>query len=195
MSTSVYLVMDLINDLVHENGPNGNQPLGQEVRRRRVLENTAAALAKARQASVRIGYVRVGFSSDYREISPTSPLFQPLKGSGVLRLNEWGTQVHDAVAPRPEDFDIVKHRVSPFYGTRLELLLRAWGVRRLYLSGVSTNFVVTSTVREGHDRDFEIVVLEDCCSAASQAEHDAAISGFRPLCAEITTSAKVSFVH
>ncbi len=189
---SLYLVLDMINDLVHDDGPNGKTGFGPEVRRRQIIANTAAALARARAAGVKVGYVRVGFSPDYRECPPNSPIFSRARSAGLFKLGTWGTEVHPALAPRPEDFDIVKHRVSPFYGTALEPILRANGIRRLYLSGVSTNAVVQSTVREGHDRDYECVILEDCCAAISEEEHRNAITLLTRF-ARITTSAEVDF--
>jgi nicotinamidase-related amidase len=49
------------NDLVHDDGPNGNSPLGEEVRSSRIIANTATAIQKARAAGVLVGYVRVAF--------------------------------------------------------------------------------------------------------------------------------------
>ena len=190
---AMLLVMDLVNDIVHPDGPNGAQPLGQEAARRKVIPNTRRALAAARAAGVGVGYVRVGFSAGYSECSSVSPMFGALRQYGILRLGEWGTEVHADIAPLPGDVDIVKHRISPFYASKLEAVLRGNDIRRLYLCGVSTNFVVNSGVREGHDRDYEIVVIEDCCSAESQAEHAAALAGFRPLCHAIATSDQPGF--
>ncbi len=189
---SLYLVLDMINDLVHEDGPNGKTGYGPEVRRRDVIRRTALALAKARAAGVRVGYVRVGFSPDYRECPPHSPIFSRAKQAGLFKLGTWGTEVYPALAPQPGDFDIVKHRVSPFYGTALEPILRAIGVGRIYLSGVSTNAVVQATTREGHDRDYECVILEDCCSALSDEEHRNAIASLTRF-ATITTAEAVDF--
>ena len=50
MTNSIYLVLDMMNDLVHTDGPNGKAAYGQQVRERRVLEHTRHALNKARQA-------------------------------------------------------------------------------------------------------------------------------------------------
>lgn len=172
---TTYLVLDLINDIVHPDGPNGQSGFGPEVARRKVLENTAFALARAREAGIRIGYVRVGFSSDYIECPASSPRFAKAREKGIMKLGQWGTAVHDIVRPQEGDFDVVKHRVGPFYGTTLEPILRAMKVETLIVSGVSTNAVVQSAVREGHDRDYRMVVLEDCCSALTAEEHDAAI--------------------
>ena len=172
---AAYLVLDMINDLVHEDGPNGKKGYGPELNRRNTIANTAEALLKARAAGVLIGYVRIGFSPDYRECPKASRLFQGAKAAGLFKLGEWGTQVHPALSPQPGDFDIIKHRVSPFYSTSLEAVLRANDVSRLYLSGVSSSGAVLSGAKDGHDRDYEVYVLDDCCCALSEEQHQAVI--------------------
>jgi nicotinamidase-related amidase len=192
VTQAIYLVLDMENDLVHADGPNGKAAYGEQVRARRVLEHTRAALDKARAAGVPVGFARVGFSPDYRECPPNSPIFSGARKNGIFKLGTWGTEVHPDLAPQPGDFDIVKHRVSPFYGTTLEPILRARGIQRIYCSGISTNAVVQAIGREGHDRDYEMVVLEDCCCALSAEEHDSAINGLRRFC-RLTTSGDVVF--
>ena len=191
-TSSIYLVLDMINDLVHEDGPNGKKGYGPILARRNTIPNTAEALRKARAADVRIGYVRVGFSQDYRECPPTSKIFQGAKKAGLFQLGTWGTEVHPALRPEPVDYDIVKHRVSPFYATSLEVILGANGVRRIYTSGVSTSGAVLSLAKEGHDRDYEIVVLEDCCAALTDEQHASVIEQMQRI-ATITTSKDVAF--
>ena len=192
MTNSIYLVLDMMNDLVHTDGPNGKAAYGQQVRERRVLEHTRHALNKARQASLHIGFVRGGFSPDYREAPPNSPIFSGARKNGIFKLGEWGTQVHPDLGQLPSDFDIVKHRVSPFYSTSLEAILRAKAIQRIYCSGISTNAVVQAMVREGHDRDYEMVVLEDACCGMSLEEHENAIKSLQRFC-RMTTSQDVTF--
>ncbi len=192
MKDAIYLVLDMENDLVHADGPNGKAAYGEQVRARRILENTRFALDRARAAEVRIGFVRVGFSPDYRECPPNSPIFSGARKNGIFKLGEWGTEIHPDLAPQPGDFDIVKHRVSAFYSTSLDAILRANGIKRIYCSGISTNAVVQSTVRDGHDRDYEMVVLEDCCCGVSLEEHESAIKGLQRFC-RITNSRDLSF--
>ena len=190
--SGIYLVLDMENDLVHEDGPNGKAPYGEQVRARGIIENTRRALDKARAATLRVGFVRVGFSPDYRECPANSPIFSNARKNGIFKLGEWGTQIHPALGQQPTDFDIVKHRVSPFYGTDLEVILRTHGVRRIYCSGISTNAVVQAAVREGHDRDYEMVLLEDCCCALSAEEHEGAVKLLQRFC-QLTTSRDVAF--
>jgi nicotinamidase-related amidase len=175
---TLFLVMDMINDLVADDGF-GAASYGVQVRERGILGKTSAAIAAARAAGVTIGYVRVGFSADYREAPQASPIFSGARRNGIFRLGTWGTEVHPSIAPQEEDLDIVKHRVSPFYATSLEAILRAGRIERIVMSGVSTNGVVHSGAREAHDRDYEVVILEDCCAGASADEHLHAIACLR----------------
>lgn len=172
---AAYLVLDLIHDIVDPDGPSRTS-FAAEAARRGVLGNTAAALGRAREAKLRIVYVRIGFSPGYPEC-PTVPWsrFAKARQNGLFKLGERGTEIHPAVAPHADDPVVLKHRVSPFHGTTLEPILRANGIDTLFVSGISSNAVVQAAVREGHDRDYRVVVLEDCCSASSAEEHETAI--------------------
>lgn len=189
---SIYLILDMQNDLVHADGPNGKSPLGEQVRARRVVENTAAALEKARASGIAVGFVRVGFSEGYPEVPKNSPVFSGAPKAGLFQLGKWGTQIHEALEQRTGDVQVVKHRVSPFYSTTLAAQLSAQGITRIYCSGVSTQAVVQATVRDGHDRDFEMVVLEDCSCAHNEQEHANSMGSIARFC-KVTTSAEVNF--
>ncbi len=189
---SIYLVLDMQNDLVHPQGVQGPAGLGEQVRARRVVEHTAAAIRKARAAGMPVGFTRLGFSAGYPECPRNSPVFGSAPEKGLYQLDAWGTQVHEALAPQAGDLQVVKHRVSPFYATSLMALLTALRIERIYCSGVSTQAVIQSAVREGHDRDFAMVVLEDGCAAHSAQEHANSLASIARLC-EVTTSDAVTF--
>src|SRR5690606_31706244 len=104
---SIYLVLDMENDLVHKDGPNGKAPYGEQVRGRQILENTRRAIDKARAAGVPVGFVRVGFSPDYRECPSSSPIFSGARKNGIFKLGEWGTEIHPDLGMQPGDLDIV----------------------------------------------------------------------------------------
>lgn len=189
---SIYLILDMQNDLVSAEGPNGKSPLGEQVRERGLLEKTAAALSKAREAGIAVGFVRVGFSPDYHECPKNSQVFSGAPKAGLFKLGGWGTEIHSAFVQRPTDVQVTKHRVSPFYATNLEVQLRTAGIERIYCSGVSTQAVVQATVRDGHDRDYDMVVLEDCCAAHSLEEHRNSMASIGRFC-RVTTSTEVDF--
>lgn len=189
---SIYLVLDMQNDLVHGEGPNGTSPLGEQVRARGIIPRTVSAIERARRAGAFIGFVRVGFSPDYRECPPNSPVFSGAPKAGLFKLGSWGGDIHPELPQQTGDIQIVKHRVSPFYATPLTLQLHTLGIGRVVCSGVTTQAVVQAAVRDAHDRDFDVVVLEDCCAAHSAEEHRNSIASIGRFC-QVEQSDAVDF--
>jgi nicotinamidase-related amidase len=172
---SVLLVLDLINDIVHPDGQYAAEGYLEQVRSRRVLENAASAIAQARTAGIQVIYVVVGFSENYAEWAEHSPVLAVAKQEKRLMLGTWATQVHADLQPARGECVVVKHRISPFYQTNLDLLLKRAGAQTLLLSGVSSEFVVLATAMAAHDRDYNVVVLEDAIASSGPERHAAAL--------------------
>jgi nicotinamidase-related amidase len=169
------LVLDLINEIVHPEGRYASHGYAEQAERRGVLRNARTAIDRARAAGIPVIFVIVGFSPNYIEWPPGSPVFSEARDDGRIQLGTWGTQVHHQLTPLAGEPVIAKHRISPFYQTSLELLLRRLGVDTLMLTGVSTEFVVLSTALEAHDRDFDVVVLEDATTSSRDDLHAQAL--------------------
>ena len=120
--------------------------------------------------------VKVGIRAGYPELPAHAPLLGRARQLGALRLGHWGTEVQADLALQPADPVLMKHRLSPFHGTALATLLRAAGIERLLLGGVSTAWAPQAPAREAHDRDYRVVLVEDACAAASPQEHQASIA-------------------
>ena len=67
---------------------------------------------------------------------------------------------------------ITKHRVNAFYGTDLDMMLRAQGRDTLILMGHATSGVILSTVRYAADADYRLIVVEDGCADRDPQVHD-----------------------
>jgi nicotinamidase-related amidase len=80
-------------------------------------------------------------------------------------------EVHAAVAPKPGEVVVTKRRVSAFFGTDLDVILRANRIETLLLAGIATSGVVLSTVRHAADADYRLVVVEDCCADRDAEVH------------------------
>ncbi|MFC7309310.1 cysteine hydrolase family protein [Streptomyces monticola] len=169
------LVLDLINEIVHPEGKYAADGYYAQARDRGVIEHTAEAIARARAADIPVIYVVVGFGEGYPEWPSGSPVFEKAKADQRLLLGTWATRVHDALAPAPGEPVVAKHRISPFHGTNLELLLRTQEIDTLLLTGVSTELVVLTTAQAAHDRDYRVQVLEDATLAGDQEIHEAAL--------------------
>ena len=149
------LIMDYQNDIVSMLPENVQAPL---------LDRASTILKKARQAHLPIVYVVVRFRNGYPEINPQNKLFSSLKESGRLREGTTGSEIHDRVAPQPEDIVVTKRRVGAFSTTDLETILRAKNINTLVLFGISTSGVVLSTIRWAADMDYSLVVISDACA-------------------------------
>jgi nicotinamidase-related amidase len=139
-----------------------------------LLARAADALAAARAAGVRVGYVRVAFTAaDAAAMPETNKMAARVRDGGdMLRDGAPATQIHAAVAPRDGDIVVRKTRVGPFLTTDLDDQLRAHGIDTLLLAGISTSGVVLSMVRDGADRDYRLLVLADACADPRSDVHE-----------------------
>lgn len=163
------LVIDFINDICH---PDGKIPSSAaHTQEQHAIENANKALSYARDHGWLTILVKVGFESNYHAQPKESPIFGKANEFKALELDSFGTEFHQDLDVQPTDFIIEKPRVSPFYGTPLEPVLRANKVDELYVSGVSTAWAIQAVTRDAHDRDYKVTIIEDACAAADQEEH------------------------
>jgi nicotinamidase-related amidase len=92
-----------------------------------------------------------------------------------------GTAIADEVKMRPDDYFIRKRRYSCFFGTELEILLRALGTQTLILTGGFTDVCIHYTFVDGHQRDYFCRVVEDCVAGSSLSAHEASLQAMEYL--------------
>lgn len=171
---SALLLLDMINDVVKSADPARRKVIEDA----RIIENSARAMGLARRVGMPIVLVRHEWRKDSADLSDTiTDLLLQGKGRQYreipgLREGTPGVQVVDELAPGPEDFVFAKRRVDAFFGTPLEIYLRARRISTLVIGGFATNITVESTGRSARDRDFNVIFLKDCSAAFTQEEHD-----------------------
>jgi nicotinamidase-related amidase len=149
--------------------------LRQIAERDRVLERAAALLQAARQAEVRVVFVRhvtlpvqlMGMAqmrlwlSWQRASSPTqvvSPFPPEAPQSQIVR----------EVAPGPGEAVLDKLTMSAFEGTPVTYILRDCGVTTVVLAGVALEIGIEPTARHAADLGFIPVVATDACGAGNR---------------------------
>jgi nicotinamidase-related amidase len=147
-------------------------------------------IATARDAGMMVIHVVVAFRSGHPELSPRNTVFSVVKAKGMLVAGSEGAAIHPAAAPREREPIVVKHRVSPFVGTDLEMLLRANGIDTLVLAGVHTSGVVLSTVCQAVDLDYRLIVVRDCCADPDAEAHAMLLDIVIPKQAAVVTTAE-----
>lgn len=176
MKNSALLVLDVINDITHRDGSYAREGYYNQVMSKQLILNINKSIEYARANDIPVIFVRIGYSDNYYECPRHSKLLQVAKEERRLQLNTWATEFHADLHRNDDDPIVTKHRISPFYGTNLNLILDQLGIQNLFLTGVSTEFVVLSTAREAHDRDFNVIVIEDAVVAIDDDAHRAAIN-------------------
>src|SRR5690349_17995113 len=121
------VIIDYINEIIDPKGKLAGKGYSAFADKHSTLDKAQALLQAFRTKQIPVFYVRVGFSPDYKEQPENSPLFGAAKKFGALQLGTWATEFHPKVAPLTAEAVITKHRVSAFYGTPLDLLLRMRG--------------------------------------------------------------------
>ncbi|MBR0724203.1 isochorismatase family cysteine hydrolase [Bradyrhizobium manausense] len=129
-----------------------------------LIERTSKLLKTARAANLLVVHVKVGFRTNYPEISPRNKLFTWLKENQLFAPGSPSGQIHPALAPTDFEPVVVKHRVGAFTGTDLERILRANEIDTVIIAGISTSGAVLSAVRQAFDLDYRLVLAQDCCA-------------------------------
>jgi nicotinamidase-related amidase len=138
-----------------------------------MLARAAGVLKRARSTGMQVIHVRVGFRPNLPEISARNSLFSAVKNSEKHRQIFEGPagEIHGAVAPEGKDIVVVKHRVSAFPGTDLDMILRANDIDTVILYGIATSGVVLATLLDAVDADYRAFVIGDCCADRDSEVH------------------------
>lgn len=152
----------------------------------RMIAATRRLIEWARASGVPVIYSNIGFRDDY--IDAPAHMRERLQQFNILRAASEGGQVVGELAPQDGDFVICRQRVSSFYNTNLEVILRSIGADTLLVTGCSTARVVESTVRDAHDRGFHPIVVSDACSASTPEFHENALQSMGDFFAKVMTT-------
>jgi biuret amidohydrolase len=166
---TAFIGLDYIFDIVHPDGKLSRS--SGPALERSVLAKANRALHISHDKGWLTALVKVAFAPGYVNQPKNSPFFGGAQKAGALELGTKGTEFHPDLDADLADVIVVKPRVSAFYGTDLESVLRPNKIERLILAGVSTAWAVQATARDAHDRDYEVIIAEDACAAASEEEH------------------------
>lgn len=90
----------------------------------------------------------------------------------TLRPCQPGNAFKAGFEPQAGEALVEKTVNAAFIGTRLEADLRAKGVSRIVLFGISTDMCMSTTARVAANLGFRVVVIGDCCATFDQRAPD-----------------------
>ena len=148
------------------------------------VEKVSVAVDAAHKNQIPVIYVVVGFRSGFPEVSARNKTFSTIKE----RVSTVMIDPRPVIELADNDVVVVKRRVSAFSGSDLEVLLRAWDIEHLVLTGIATSGVVLSTTREAADKDYQLTILSDLCADFDAEVHAVLLAKVFPRQATVTTS-------
>jgi nicotinamidase-related amidase len=145
-----------------------------------MLSRAYRVLEHARASGMKVIYIHVGFRPGFPEVSSRNSLFSAIKTSPERQkmFESDGSNIHAGVVPKDGDIVVMKHRVSAFTGTDLEMILRANEIETLVLFGIATSGVVLSTLADAADRDYRLTVIRDCCADTDAELHSCLVDKY-----------------
>ncbi|MDX2104417.1 MAG: isochorismatase family cysteine hydrolase [Alphaproteobacteria bacterium] len=186
LARTAMVVVDMQNDFCHPDGWLAS--IGVDVTPARApIGPLQRLLPKLRAASVPIVWVNWGNRPDQLNLSPCllhvynptgtgTGLGDPLpNGAHVLEKDSWAAAIVDELAPEPGDIQVDKMRMSGFWDTPLDSILRQLGVTTLLFAGVNSDQCVLATLMDANFLGYDTILVDDCAATTSP-----------PYCAEAT---------
>jgi nicotinamidase-related amidase len=172
-ATTALLVIDIQNTYLEDKDTPEETARWQPFYRRMrqiVIPNTARLIAECRKRGVEVIFARIAcLKQDGRDrsLSQKKPGFNYL----LLPKDRPDGQVVPELAPQGDEIVMLKTTDSALTGTNLRLILHNMGIKDVICAGIFTDQCVSSTVRSLADESYGVVVVEDCCAAATDALH------------------------
>jgi nicotinamidase-related amidase len=180
------IVIDMQNDFCSKDGWFDSMgvdvsPVGK------LYQPIRRSVAAMRSRDVPIIWLNWGVRGDKANLSPVTlypfnrvgcgtGLADPIKGrpprtpnspNGVLQKDAWGAAVVEELAPHSGDIFVDKHRISGFWDTPLDSILRNLSVKTLFFAGINTDQCVLATLMDANFHGYDTILLEDCTATNS----------------------------
>ena len=172
------VVIDMQNDFCASGGWVDN--LGGDYQSDRApIAPLQKLLPPLRQADVPVIWVNWGNRPDLTNMPPSQIYLYKPTGSGiglgealpngarVLEKDSWAAAVVDELAPLPQDIKVDKHRISGFWDTPLDSILKNLGIKTVLFAGVNTDQCVLHSLSDANFLGYGCIMIEDCCATNS----------------------------
>lgn len=179
LARTAIIIIDMQNDFCAKDGL-VEQTGGDYESDRAPIEPLRALLPKLRDNDVPVIWVNWGNRPDLLNMPPNQihlyknsgegiglgdPL--PSNGAPVLQKDSWAAAVVDELKPLDSDIMVDKYRISGFWDTPLDSILKNLGVRSILFAGVNTDQCVLHSLTDANFLGYGCIMVEDCCATSS----------------------------
>jgi nicotinamidase-related amidase len=179
LSATGMIVIDMQNDFCHPNGWLAS--IGVDVAPARgPIQPLVALLPELRSACVPVIWVNWGTRPDRLNLSPAlRHVYDPsARGTGlgdklertgfpVLQAGSWSARIVDELTVSDTDIHVAKHRMSGFWDTPLDSILRNLRLDTLLFGGVNLDQCVLHTLADANFLGYDTILVEDCAATTN----------------------------
>jgi nicotinamidase-related amidase len=191
IARSALIVIDMQNDFCTEGG--WLSGIGVDVSALEgAIDSLRALVPAARAAGMPIVWVNWGNRDDQANLPPgVARVYDPAgrgdgigselpNGSKVLTKGSWGAALVDGLTAEPPDIHVDKYRMSGFWDTPLDTILRNLRVDTLFFTGVNSDQCVYSSLIDAACLGYDVVLVDGAAATTSPAYcHDATVYNTR----------------
>lgn len=170
---------------------------------RATIANCRRVVDAARLRGARIIYLQMGWHRDMHDAgAPHAGMWHksvawrfmrkhPEDTEGAIIRGTWDYAIVDELAPQSADIVMPKTRLSGFFETNLDSVLRGLGISLISFVGIATNVCVEATLRDALYRDYLCLLIEDATNAAGpKYVKDATIFNAETILGWVTTTSE-----
>lgn len=178
LAATALVIIDMQNDFCAAGGMVDERG-GNFEKLRRPIEPLNRLIGWLRPREVPIVWVNWGNRPDRRNLAP-SILYTfnrtgkrgigaslQSRDSKILEKGSWSVAIVDDLDTEPDDIYVDKYRVSGFWDTPLDSILRQAGLTTLLFAGVNADQCVFATMQDAACIGYDTILLEDCVETGS----------------------------
>lgn len=155
------IIQDLQNDVISEGGAFADSGAPAHAHKQNIVANVARLATALREKGAVVIHVHYIVEPGAPGLKFNAPLFRGLAESKAVVRGTWGAAPVGRLEPQPGDLVVEKMRMNAFHGTRLDTILRGYGIEHVVVTGAWMNFSIEHTARHGADAGYHMVVATD----------------------------------
>ncbi len=164
------VIVDMQNCFVSKGG--SFDKLGYKINRyRKIVPNVKYAYQKAKGLKIPVFFSKaIREKSGVDMIEKVHNIIPPKRNERIRKIplsvrNTWDAKIIDELKPDDKDLIVKKRRDSISQDTEFEMWLKSLKVNTLIFAGVDTSICVESSLRDGFNKGWDVILLSDCTAS------------------------------
>ena len=177
-STTALVIIDPQNDFLSEGGVVWDL-VGDGVVENQVVDKLKSLISRARGAGVAVVYSPHYYDKEYQAWQNVNFIDQVMFDRKMSDRGTWGADWHPDLVPDAETILCAPHKnLSGFHTSDVDIQLRKRGINTIVLCGMSANLCVESHLRDGEERGYVVIVVNDATAAPGPDAYKAALTNY-----------------